>query len=306
MFGSRMPRLSLAVNERFVDNNSLVKRPTVAVLHPGQMGVAFAAQLRGVGVDVLWCSADRSTRTADRAENAGLRAVPTLTAALAAADVVLSICPPAAAEDLARVVAGHGYQGVFVDANAISPIRMARIHDALQGAGATVVDGAIIGPPPDDATAARLYLSGDSAATAAVAIMFTGTSVETVVLDAAIGTASGLKMAYASYQKATRTLAAVAHALAAEFDVTEHLLYEASRNARSPLSDPDYLPSVAARAWRWAPEMHEVADTLRDVGLPNGQAQAAADTLRRWDSAKDSDLAIDQTLQALRQRPTAG
>ncbi|WP_432111013.1 DUF1932 domain-containing protein [Streptomyces sp. YPW6] len=34
------------------------------------------------------------------------------------------------------------------------------------------------------------------------------------------------------------------------------------------LSDPEYLPSVAARDWRWAPEMEEVADTLRAADLP--------------------------------------
>ena len=31
---------------------------------------------------------------------------------------------------------------------------------------------------------------------------------------------------------------------------------------RDILANRDFLPSVAARAWRWVPEMHEVADTL--------------------------------------------
>lgn len=276
--------------------------PTIAVLHPGQMGAAVASQLHRAGVAVLWCPAGRSPATTTRAAHAGLRPVADLSALLARADIVLSICPPAAAEDLAHKIAEHRYRGVFVDANAISPARMFRINQLLHESGADVVDGAIIGPPPDHTTTARLYLAGDPRTTANLTALFTGTSVDAVVLGAAIGAASGLKMAYASYQKASRTLAAVAHALAADLDVTEHLLDEANRNARSPLTDPAYLPSVAARAWRWAPEMREVAEALDDAGLPSGQASAAADTLRCWSTAKNQHLGLDETLQALRLR----
>ncbi len=107
-------------------------------------------------------------------------------------------------------------------------------------------------------------------------------------------------MAYASYQKATRTLAAVAHALATQYGVTNHLLAEATRSTRSPLAEPDYLPSVAARAWRWRPEMREIADTLTAAGLPSELAHATASVLARWASEKDRwDLSIDTVLAAL-------
>lgn len=51
---------------------------------------------------------------------------------------------------------------------------------------------------------------------------------------------------------------------------------------RDILTNRDYLPSVAARAWRWAPEMHEVADTLNDQHLPTNLALATANVLQRW------------------------
>ena len=35
-------------------------------------------------------------------------------------------------------------------------------------------------------------------------------------------------------------------------------------------------------AWRWAPEMHEVADTLSDQHLPTDLALALANVLQRW------------------------
>ena len=273
--------------------------PTVAVLHPGQMGAAVAAQLHRRGVPVLWCPSGRSERTLARARHVGLQPIGELAELLERADVVLSICPPAFAEEVAAAVVEHRYTGVYVDANAISPGRMRRLHLRLEAVGARVIDGAIIGPPPTDAATARLYLSGDAGASETVARMFGQSSVEPVYVNAEIGSASGLKMAYASYQKASRTLAGVAHALAADLDVTDHLITEANRNSRSPLADPDYLPSVAARAWRWAPEMREIADALTDAGLPTEQAYAAAAVLERWNSDKDQDLSVLEALAHL-------
>ncbi|MFE7758604.1 helix-turn-helix domain-containing protein [Streptomyces sp. NPDC057429] len=40
--------------------------------------------------------------------------------------VVLSVCPPQAAEDIATAVAAHGFAGVYVDVNAISPTALPR------------------------------------------------------------------------------------------------------------------------------------------------------------------------------------
>jgi uncharacterized protein DUF1932 len=56
----------------------------------------------------------------------------------------------------------------------------------------------------------------------------------------------------------------------------------ALRMPRDILANRDYLPNVAARAWRWAPEMHEVADTLRAQQLPSDLALAAAAVLKGW------------------------
>jgi hypothetical protein len=72
--------------------------------------------------------------------------------------------------------------------------------------------------------------------------------------------------------------------LADDHGITQALLIEAERMPRDILTNRDYLPSVAARAWRWAPEMHEVADTLREQDLPTdlALALATANVLRRW------------------------
>jgi 3-hydroxyisobutyrate dehydrogenase-like beta-hydroxyacid dehydrogenase len=276
---------------------------TVGVLHPGVMGSTVAATARAGGARVLWCPRGRSDATRARAEAAGLEAVDDLEELLDACPVVLSICPPAAAEGLAGDVAALGYRGVFVEANAISRERMLRIADRATTAGGRVVDGSIIGPPPRDGASARLYLSGAPTETGAVAALFPATSpLEVVVLGEALGSASALKMAYAGYQKAARTLAAVAHALAARHGVTEALLAEGRRLTTSPLADPHYLPSVAARAWRWEPEMHEVADILAAEGLPDDLALAAATVLERWEPDRDHPLPLRVVLEQLHDR----
>lgn len=62
---------------------------------------------------------------------------------------------------------------------------------------------------------------------------------------------------------------------------------------RDILANRDFLPSVAARAWRWAPEMHEVADTLRAQHLPPDLALATADILQHWADTTTTDQLPD-------------
>ncbi|MCI2418280.1 DUF1932 domain-containing protein [Saccharopolyspora sp. K220] len=273
---------------------------TVGLLHPGRMGAAVGAEIRRNGHDVLWCTEGRSEATRMRAEQAGLTPVDELRELLERCDVVLSICPPAAAEELARRVAGLGFGGVFADANAVNPATLHRIVAHLDPM--PVVDGSIIGPPPSGhRTGTRLHLSGPAAHRDVVAELVSGTRVEPVLLGTEHGQASALKMAFASYQKAARVLAAVAHSLADAHGVSEALLAEADRMPGRILAQRDYLPSVAARAWRWGLEMREIAQTLSDAGLPPELAEAAATVLARWDVHRgDYDVSTDTVLKDLR------
>ncbi|MEU3073312.1 NAD(P)-dependent oxidoreductase [Streptomyces laurentii] len=272
---------------------------TVTLLHPGSMGAAVAAQAVAAGHDVLWVPQGRSEATYRRAKQAGATACDSLTEALARSAVVLSVCPPQAAEDVAAEVAAHAFTGVYVDANAVSPQRMRRVAEEIRP-GSAVVDGAIFGPPPGAGRAARLYLAGDSTALGRVERLFTDTALHVCRAGDAIGSASALKMAFAGYQKAARTLAGVAHALADAHGVGEQLTAEAEVMASAILSDPEYLPSVAARAWRWAPEMGEIADTLRAADLPTDLAEATARVMGRWERDKDRyDLPLAEVFSHL-------
>lgn len=274
----------------------------VGLLHPGEMGAAIGAQLVGAGHETLWCRAGRSARSAERASEAGLGRVDSLADLLAASEVVLSVCPPASAGEVANAVAESGFAGVFVDANAISPQRMDGIADRLTGEHLSVVDGAIIGPPPGGSRRARLYLSGPAPAARHVHALFDGTLAEPVLLGERVGQASALKIAFGSFQKTTRALAAVSHALADEYGVTAELLSEAHWLGPNALIDRDHFPIAAARAWRWAPEMLEGAASFAELGLPDDLATGSAAVMRRWETDKDDrELDVDTALRHLRE-----
>ena len=95
------------------------RRARVAgMLHPGEMGAAVGQCLTGAGYEVLWASEGRGPDTAARAREAGLTDVGTVSQLAARASVILSICPPHAALDVAEAV--RGFSGLYMDANAIS------------------------------------------------------------------------------------------------------------------------------------------------------------------------------------------
>ncbi|WP_414495850.1 DUF1932 domain-containing protein [Streptomyces sp. CRN 30] len=267
------------------------------------MGAAVAACAAAHAAAVLWCPEGRGAASARRAERFGLEPVPTLRDLADRADIVLALCPPAAAEELARQVAGLGFTGVYVEANAVNPERTRRIA-GLFPPGATVVDGGVIGAPPVGGSSPLLYLSGPEAGTAAVAGLFTGTAVRAEVLGPRIGQASSLKLAYAGFQKVSRVLVGLSYALAREHGVDAELLDVAGLRHDAYLAEPDAVTAAAARAWRWGPEMDEIADTLEAVGLPPELLRAAATTLERWHDVKDdAALTLPEALDRLAAPP---
>ena len=99
----------------------------IGLLHPGEMGAAVGQCLTGRGHTVLWASEGRSAATVARAGAAGLKDVGTVAGVAGDAEVIMSVCPPHAATDMAWAV--HGFRGLYVDANAIG--RRYRRHDEI-------------------------------------------------------------------------------------------------------------------------------------------------------------------------------
>ncbi|MEV0282174.1 DUF1932 domain-containing protein [Streptomyces sp. NPDC050610] len=272
---------------------------TVGMLHPGSMGAAVAGQLRGRGADVLWHTAGRSAASAVRAAAAGLEGVDDLGVLVKRADVVISLCPPAAAESVAESVAAHGFAGkLYVEVNAITPQRLGRIAEILPDS--LVIDAVVIGSPPGGGKRPRLYVAGEPEPVATMEGLFAGTHVEIRSLGRELGRASALKLAYSSYQKASRVLAALSFGLAEEYGVGDELLDVAGKRPGSYLVETGYIPKTASRAWRWGPEMEGAAELFREAGLLAEVMQAVAEVLVRWDGDRDQELSIEGALSGLR------
>jgi hypothetical protein len=234
----------------------------VGLLHPGEMGASVGRALQANRHEVLWASEGRSDAT--RARAATFRDVGSLSALAESAELILSICPPHAALDVAHAV--EGFDGVYVDANAISPMRakeVAAIHPRF-------VDGGIVGGPPEEA-GTTLYLSGSGAAS--VAVLFVGTNLEPRV----VANASAIKMSYAAWSKGSAAMLLAIRDVARHFGVEEEWELAAPELAKRL---PRAEHAAATKGWRWEGEMEEIADTFAAAGQPDGFHRAAARVYR--------------------------
>lgn len=254
---------------------------TVAILSPGDMGHAVGRGLVAGGLEVVTCLAGRSARTRGLAERGGIRDVPDLGAMLGAADLVLSILPPAEALALARRVAeamsASGRRPPYADCNAVSPGTVREIAAVIEGAGAPFIDGGIIGPPPGAGQPTRFYVSGPRAALVAE---LDGMGIRVRPMGPEIGRASGIKMCYAGLTKGTRALGAAvltaAEALGLTEPLREEFLYSQPAAWESIRASAPRLPVVAGR---WAGEMREIAATFGAVGVTPRFHEGAAEIL---------------------------
>jgi 3-hydroxyisobutyrate dehydrogenase-like beta-hydroxyacid dehydrogenase len=272
----------------------------IGILHPGQMGISIAASAANSGHAVYWASEGRSAETRARAAEHNLQDAGTLAALCATCQILICVCPPHAAEEVAGQVLSHSFGGLYVDANAISPQRVVRIGGAVAAAGATFVDGSIVGPPAWKPGRTWLYLSGQDAG--AVSACFVAGPLETVVMDDTIGKASALKMCFAAYTKGTTALLCAILGTAETLGVREALEAQWSREGADFAGGAERrVRSVTAKAWRFAGEMDEISATFQDAGLPGGFHTAAAEIYRRMAGFKDAAQtpSLEEVLAAL-------
>lgn len=267
----------------------------VLLLHPGEMGTSIGANLAKKELEVFWVPNGRSSATSTRAEANGFKDTANLEAALRSAQVVLSICPPEFALELARQVADLGFNGIFVDGNAVSPETSLEISKLFSG---QYVDGGIVGPPAWQSGTTRFYLSGKKAPE--IAELFGDTWVEANVCSEAPGAASALKMAYAAYTKGSGALLLGIVALSEHYGVSQNLSDEwdlsmpglSTRSAQS-------AKGTSGKAWRFVSEMNEIEKTFQAANLPGGFHQAAAEIYRRLADFKNDPQDLEAVVSKL-------
>jgi 3-hydroxyisobutyrate dehydrogenase-like beta-hydroxyacid dehydrogenase len=259
----------------------------IGLLYPGEMGVSIASSAINNGNRVYWMSQGRSDKTRARAEKYDLIEIDSLFRFCQICELIISVCPPHAAEEVARSVREAGFHGLYLDANAISPQRAVKIGRMLGVNNIRFVDGGIIGGPAWTPKETWLYLSGKHSDE--FAHCFLDGPLEVKIIGDEIGKASALKMCYAAYSKGTTALLAAILA-AAESLAVRNELYELwdVDNAGFSAQANRRATRVTAKAWRFEGELLEIASTFQNEGLPSGFHEAAAEIYHRMAGFKDS------------------
>jgi 3-hydroxyisobutyrate dehydrogenase-like beta-hydroxyacid dehydrogenase len=259
----------------------------IGILHPGEMGISISASAQNSGCEVYWVSEGRRAPTRERALQFRLRDAETLQGLCRQCRIVISVCPPHAAESLANDVVAARFTGIYVDANAISPQRTIKIGDMMSAAGISFVDGGIIGSPAWKPGTTWLYLSGTNASE--VANCFKAGPLDTRIIGTSIGKASALKMCYAANTKGTVALLAAILATAETLAVRKELFEHWKREDPAfPEQVQRRIQGAAPKAWRWAGEMEEISKTFSEAGAPGEFHAAAANIYQRLARFKDS------------------
>ena len=252
----------------------------IGVTSPGDMGQGIAMRLKACGFEVFTALEGRSARTAELARQAGLTDCGSVDQLVRTCDAIFSILNPGAAVDKAREVAAAmratPRKIVYVDCNAIAPQTGLEIEAIIQEAGGVFVDAGIIGPPPRGKASTKLYLSGPEAGVLSQQIVDPQLNVR--VVGERIGDASAVKMCYAALTKGSIALGMELLMAARKLGVEQALENELNESqAELYASVVNRSVSMPPKAYRWVPEMLEIAKTFEGAGLTPRILEGAAD-----------------------------
>ena len=242
----------------------------IAILSPGAMGSAISGRLVEHGARVLTTLRGRSAATVDRARVARMEDVSLET--IAKADLILSVVPPgeavALAKGLVTRLSESRHKPVYIDCNALSPKTKTEIAGTLAEAGCDVIDGAIVGAPPQPGEKGpRIYVSGDHSDRASV-LRTLGLGVRQI--DGPIGAAAALKMSYAGINKGVIAIGTAMLLAACRSGASTGLHQELGESLPQLLSKfQTGIPDMYPNTYRWVAEMREIAAFL-------GEDKAAA------------------------------
>ena len=273
----------------------------IGFLYPGSMGSALATIARQNGAIACWASHGRSPQTRQRAEETGILDVETLEELIDQCGLLISICPPHGALEVAQNVAKLGYDGIYVDANAVAPQTAIEIAEVVTRSGGAFVDAAIVGPPPTHNEGTVMFLSGEKASS--VATFFGASNLSTKVLGTSHSEASALKICHSAMGKGMLALMLATAAAADHHGVRHQLesLWSSRAKTKFLLKDLEESPRRAAKGWRFAGEMREAAETLREAGLPSEVHLAASEIFSRCPPSTGSTeiTSIDELIKRL-------
>jgi 3-hydroxyisobutyrate dehydrogenase-like beta-hydroxyacid dehydrogenase len=252
---------------------------TIGIVSPGAMGSALGRAWAAGGARVVATVEGRSDRTRGLAH--GLELLPTLADVVAAADIVVTVCPPAAAGAvLADIVESAGdHRPVLADLNAVSPDTMAELERRAAGAGFDLVDGSISGGPPSPGGDTLVYLSGQRAGLLADVA---ADGIRARVVGDRVGTASAVKMCTASVYKGTTAVWAQALQTAYALGVLDVVLDDLREEHDDEVARAGRRIAVStSKAQRFVGEMEQISATQQAAGASGELFAGMASVYRR-------------------------
>jgi 3-hydroxyisobutyrate dehydrogenase-like beta-hydroxyacid dehydrogenase len=256
-----------------------MKIERIGFMTPGDMGQAVALQLQNKGFTVCTALEKRSERSKTMAKEIGLTDLGSIARLTAECDLIMSVMNPGAAVEFAReaaaAISAQSKKPTFIDCNAVAPDTMREIDEIMKAAGARCLDGGIIGPPPRGTAKTSLYISGPGAGDLG---QIGNEQLRVTVMSEKLGDASAIKICYAAFNKGTQGLLLealmAAHRLGV-YEALEKQLLGSRAEAYNGLLRA--LPNMPPKAYRWVPEMNQIAKTFEGVGMTPRIFQGEAD-----------------------------
>ncbi|KAK4507318.1 hypothetical protein PRZ48_001053 [Zasmidium cellare] len=290
---------------------------TLGIISIGDMGLGIARLAIANNYKVITNASDRSQATQDRAKRNSIALVDTDIDLCNQADYVLSIVPPrdaiATAQRIAKAVSHTNFNSrpnplYFLDLNAISP-KSSREIDSLFTHTPQIhfIDGGIIGGPPSlkqDGTWSKpsIPLSGPHT----LPSTHLATLLNTRHINSTIGSATGLKMCFASLSKGFTALAIQSFTTAQNLGVLDELRTHLDEYAPSTRTKAEKgLTGMPPKAYRWVAEMEEIAETFEADGGFNDAESIFRSVARVYEFVADGTELGKETVEGRKRGLTA-
>ncbi|MEZ5908405.1 MAG: DUF1932 domain-containing protein [Hyphomicrobiaceae bacterium] len=255
----------------------------------GEAGQGVAEGLIGTGVpidiltwDILFPDAGKGAALVKAAERIGVKRAASAAEVAGHAELVISAVTTDQSLVAARQIAPHLGKGtLYLDFNSTSPGKKRQVAEVIDGAGAHMVEAAVMDTVPPHKHRVPLLLAGAKARDVVSKLAPYNMRIE--ALDGGIGSASTIKMCRSVFMKGLDGLlyeCLVSANRAGVGDVVLDSLQKSFPGLDWAQLAGRKLGGAAIHSGRRAGEMREVAVTLTELGIKPLMASATADRLQ--------------------------
>jgi len=282
----------------------------IAFIGMGEAGSAIVGGWEGAlpgrlaAYDVKTDAPETAAALWDRYAALGIEGRASLAEALDGADLAFSVVTADRAVEAAEAAAPMLAPGaIWCDLNSVAPASKRRAARAVEAAGGRYADVAVMAPVHPRRNMVPLLVSGPHAGD--VAAILSALPMAPRVVEGEVGAASAIKMIRSVMVKGMEALTAECVLAATAAGVADEVLASLGRSHPGvdwPKQSAYNLERAARHGLRRAAEMEEVAQTLRDLGLPDAMARATVDWQRRiggLGEAPDADAPLEAQAAAL-------